>query len=86
MKIPEVVTIERNKVIIDRETILENSHIEEIIESGTQTVLIHKDDANQADYASFTIHCAKRPGNSEKAVLYIYRQLRNAEPMTPLQK
>ena len=77
----EVVTIERNKVIIDRETILENSHIEEIIESGTQTVLIHKDDANQTDYAIIYNTLQKDPSNSEKeAVLYIYRQLRNAEP------
>ncbi len=77
----EVVTIERNKVIIDRETILENSHIEEIIESGTQTVLIHKDDANQTDYAIIYNTLQKDPSNSEKeAVLYIYRQLRNADP------
>ena len=77
----EVVTIERNKVIIDRETVLEISHIEEIIESGTQTVLIHKDDANQTDYAIIYNTLQKDPSNSEKeAVLYIYRQLRNAEP------
>ena len=77
----EVVTIERNEVIIDRETILENSHIEEIIESGTQAVLIHKEDANQTDYAIIYNTLQKDPSNSEKeAVLYIYRQLRNAEP------
>ena len=77
----EVVTIERNEVIIDRETVLDNSHIDEIVESGTQTILIHKDDANQSDYAIIYNTLQKDPSNSEKeAVLYIYRQLRNAEP------
>jgi len=77
----EVVTIERNEVIIDRETILENSHIDNIIESGTQTILLHKADANQNDYAIIYNTLQKDPSNSEKeAVLYIYRQLRNAVP------
>lgn len=77
----EVVTIERNEVVIDRETILENSHIDEIIESGAQAILLHKEDANQSDYAIIYNTLQKDPSNSEKeAVLYIYRQLRNAEP------
>jgi DNA-directed RNA polymerase subunit beta len=77
----EVVTIERNEVIIDRETVLEASHIDEIIESGTQTILLHKEDANQNDYAIIYNTLQKDPSNSEKeAVLYIYRQLRNAVP------
>ena len=77
----EVVTIERNEVIIDRETILENSHIDEIIEAGTPTILLHKADANQNDYAIIYNTLQKDPSNSEKeAVLYIYRQLRNAVP------
>ncbi|MDR3653318.1 MAG: DNA-directed RNA polymerase subunit beta [Paludibacter sp.] len=77
----EVVTIERNEVIIDRETILENSHIDEIIEAGTPTILLHKTDANQNDYAIIYNTLQKDPSNSEKeAVLYIYRQLRNAVP------
>ena len=77
----EVVSIERNEVIIDRETVLENSHIDEIIESGTQTILIHRPDANQNDYAIIYNTLQKDPSNSEKeAVLYIYRQLRNAVP------
>ena len=77
----EVVTIERNEVIIDRETILENSHIDEIIEAGTPTILLHKADANQHDYAIIYNTLQKDPSNSEKeAVLYIYRQLRNAVP------
>ncbi|NDP20442.1 MAG: DNA-directed RNA polymerase subunit beta [Paludibacter sp.] len=77
----EVVTIERNEVIIDRETILESSHIDEILEAGTPTILLHKADANQSDYAIIYNTLQKDPSNSEKeAVLYIYRQLRNAVP------
>jgi DNA-directed RNA polymerase subunit beta len=77
----EVVSIERNEVIIDRETVLDASHIEDIIESGTQSILIHKEDANLSDYAIIYNTLQKDPSNSEKeAVLYIYRQLRNAEP------
>jgi len=77
----EVVTIERNEVIIDRETVLEAHHIDEIIESGTQAILLHKADANQSDYAIIYNTLQKDPSNSEKeAVLYIYRQLRNAVP------
>ena len=77
----EVVTIERNEVIIDRETILDNSHIDDIIESGSQTILLHKADANINDYAIIYNTLQKDPSNSEKeAVLYIYRQLRNAVP------
>jgi DNA-directed RNA polymerase subunit beta len=77
----EVVTIERNEVIIDRETIIEAHHVDEIIEAGTQTILLHKADANQNDYAIIYNTLQKDPSNSEKeAVLYIYRQLRNAVP------
>ena len=77
----EVVTIERNEVIIDRETILESSHIDDIIESGSDTILLHRADANLNDYAIIYNTLQKDPSNSEKeAVLYIYRQLRNAVP------
>ena len=77
----EVVSIERNEVIIDRETALEQSHIDEIIASGVQTVLIHREDANRSDYSIIFNTLQKDPSNSEKeAVLYIYRQLRNADP------
>jgi DNA-directed RNA polymerase subunit beta len=77
----EVVTIERNEIIIDRETVLENEHIDLILESGAQTILIHKEEANQNDYSIIYNTLQKDPSNSEKeAVLYIYRQLRNAEP------
>lgn len=79
----EVVSLERNEIIIDRETVLEAEHIDEIIESGTQTILLHKkEDANQSDYAIIFNTLQKDPSNSEKeAVLFIYRQLRNAEPV-----
>lgn len=77
----EVVSIERNEVIIDRETVLEEDHIEEILESGVKTILIHKDDQRQQDFAIIYNTLQKDPCNSEKeAVLHIYRQLRNAEP------
>ncbi len=77
----EVVTIERNEVIIDRETIIENEHIDDIVDSGSKTILLHKENQNQSDYAIIYNTLQKDPCNSEKeAVLYIYRQLRNSEP------
>tara|TARA_R110001583_G_scaffold1202_3_gene9999 strand:+ start:4460 stop:8272 length:3813 start_codon:yes stop_codon:yes gene_type:complete len=77
----EVVSIERNEVIIDRETIVEPEHIEEILESGAKTILLHKEQQNLADYAIIYNTLQKDPCNSEKeAVLHIYRQLRNSEP------
>ena len=77
----EVVSIERNEVIIDRETVLENDHMDAIIESGSATILLHKEDATMSDYSIIYNTLQKDPSNSEKeAVLYIYRQLRNAEP------
>jgi DNA-directed RNA polymerase subunit beta len=77
----EVVSIERNEVVIDRETIIENKHIDDILESGAQTILLHRGDANQNDFAIIYNTLQKDPSNSEKeAVLYIYRQLRNAVP------
>jgi len=77
----EVVTIERNDVIIERETILEKEHIEPIIEAGVKTVLLHKDDPNLTDYSIIFNTLQKDTTNSEKeAVEYIYFQLRNALP------
>ena len=77
----EVVSIERNEVVIDRETIIESKHIDDILESGAQTILLHRGDANQNDFAIIYNTLQKDPSNSEKeAVLYIYRQLRNAVP------
>ena len=77
----EVVSIERNEIVFDRDTIIEKEHIEEIIEAGAKTVLLHKEDNQQADYAIIHNTLQKDPTNSEKeAVEHIYRQLRNAEP------
>jgi DNA-directed RNA polymerase subunit beta len=77
----EVVSIERNEVVIDRETIIENDHIDEIVDSGAKTILLHKEDQNLQDFAIIYNTLQKDPCNSEKeAVLHIYRQLRNAEP------
>jgi DNA-directed RNA polymerase subunit beta len=77
----EVVSIERNEVIIDRETVLENEHIDEIIDSGTKSILLHKESQNQSDFEIIYNTLHKDPCNSEKeAVLHIYRQLRNSEP------
>ena len=77
----EVVSIDRNEVIIDRETILEADHIDKIIETGVSTILLHREDANMSDYTIIYNTLQKDSCNSEKeAVYYIYRQLRNAEP------
>lgn len=77
----EVVSIERNEVIIDRETVIEPDHVEEILDSGTKTILVHKEGQNLSDYAIIYNTLKKDPCNSEKeAVVYIYRVLRNAEP------
>ncbi|WP_315302986.1 DNA-directed RNA polymerase subunit beta [Tannerella forsythia] len=77
----EVVSIERNDVVIDREAELSEDSIQEIIDSGAQYILLHREDQNLADYAIIYNTLQKDPSNSEKeAVLYIYRQLRNAEP------
>ena len=77
----EVVSIERNDVIIDRETELAEEHIEAILESGAKTILLHKDNPSGVDYSIIYNTLQKDPCNSEKeAVVYIYRQLRNSEP------
>ena len=77
----EVVSIERNEIVLDRDTILEKDHIDEILESGSKTILLHKIDNLQSDYAIIHNTLQKDPTNSEKeAVEHIYRQLRNAEP------
>ena len=77
----EVVSIERNEIVLDRDTVLEKDHIEEILETGTKTILLHKEDNSTGDYAIIHNTLQKDPTNSEKeAVEHIYRQLRNAEP------
>lgn len=77
----EVVSIERNEIVLDRDTVLEKEHIEEIMETGSKTILLHKEDNSNSDYAIIYNTLQKDPTNSEKeAVEHIYRQLRNAEP------
>jgi DNA-directed RNA polymerase subunit beta len=77
----EVVSIERNEIILDRDTIIDKDNVEEIIDANVKSILLHKEDANQADYAIIHNTLQKDPTNSEKeAVEHIYRQLRNAEP------
>ncbi len=77
----EVISIERNEVILDRDTILEKENIEKILESNTKTVLINKLDDDNSEYSIIHNTLQKDPTNTEKeAVEHVYRQLRNAEP------
>ncbi len=77
----EVISIERNEIVIDRDIVLEKEHIDEIIEAEVKTILLHKLDAHTSDYGIIHNTLQKDPTNSEKeAVEHIYRQLRNAEP------
>ncbi|MGO4912921.1 MULTISPECIES: DNA-directed RNA polymerase subunit beta [unclassified Leeuwenhoekiella] len=77
----EVVSIERNEIVLDRDTILEKEHVDEILDAGAKTILLHKEDNQLGDYAIIHNTLQKDPTNSEKeAVEHIYRQLRNAEP------
>jgi len=77
----EVVSIERNEIIFDRDTIIEKDHIDEIVDADVKTILLHKEDMLASDYAIIHNTLQKDPTNSEKeAVEHIYRQLRNAEP------
>ena len=77
----EVVSIERNEIILDRDTILEKEHLDQIVEADVKTILLHKENNAQSEYAIIHNTLQKDPTNSEKeAVEHIYRQLRNAEP------
>ena len=77
----EVVSIERNEVVIERETEITNENMDDILESGASSILVHKDEEMANKYAIIFNTLAKDPSHSEKeAVLYIYRQLRNADP------
>ncbi len=77
----EVVSIERNEVVLDRETLIEEEHIEVILDAEVKTILLHKENINAADHAIIYNTLQKDPSNSEiEAVEHIYRILRNAEP------
>jgi DNA-directed RNA polymerase subunit beta len=77
----EVVSIERNEVLMDRETVIEEVHVDLILDAGVKTIILHKEGVNTADYTIIYNTLQKDTSNSEKeAVEHIYRQLRNAEP------
>ena len=77
----EVVSIERNEVVIDRDTILEADHIPMILEAGVKTVIINKESDDKNDYAIIHNTLQKDTSNNGKeAVEHIYRQLRNTDP------
>ena len=77
----EVISIERNEIILDRDTVLEQDHVEQILDADVKTILLHKEDSQNSDYAIIYNTLQKDQTNTEKeAVEYIYRQLRNAEP------
>ena len=77
----EVVSIERNEMIMDRETEITEENMEDILDSGCSTILLHKDSEMANKYSLIFNTLAKDPSNTEKeAVNYIYRQLRNADP------
>ncbi len=77
----EVVSIERTEVVLERETVLEKEHMDLILDSGSKTIILHKEGVNQGDFTIIYNTLQKDSSNSEKeAVEYIYRQLRNAEP------
>ena len=77
----EVSTIERHDIVLDREAVITEEDIDTLLESGAQTILLHKEDVNSTDYTIIFNTLQKDNSNSEKeAIQYIYRQLRNAEP------
>ncbi len=77
----EVVSIERNTVVVDRGSEITEDVIDAIMESGVKTILLEKENVNAVDYSIIFNTLQKDTSNSEKeAVQYIYRQLRNAEP------
>ena len=78
----EVVSIERNEVLLDRESELTEENIAQILESGESTILLHKAESQGSDYSIIFNTLQKDTSNSEKeAITYIYRQLRNADPV-----
>ena len=77
----EVVSIERNEVILDRELLIGEEHLDAIMDSGAKSLILHKEDGNSTDYTIIYNTLQKDTSNSEKeAVEHIYRQLRNADP------
>lgn len=76
----EVVSIERNEIVVERETELTADNIDAILESGVSSILLHKDEEMANKYSIIFNTLQKDPSHSEiEAVNYIYRQLRNAD-------
>ncbi len=76
----EVVSIDRNEVLLERDTVLTDEDIEMILDSGSKSIILHREDVNVADYSIIYNTLQKDNSNSEKeAVEVIYRQLRNTE-------
>ena len=76
----EVVSIDRNEVVLERDSIITEDDIDTILESGTKSVILHRKDVNIAEYSIIYNTLQKDNSNSEKeAVEQIYRQLRNTE-------
>ncbi len=77
----EVVSIERNEVVLDRDIVLTEENIDLIIEEGVKKIIINKEDITASNFSIIYNTLQKDTSNSEKeAVEHIYRQLRNAEP------
>ena len=76
----EVVTIERNEIILERDVVLDEDNIEAVLQADTEIVILQKDEIDQ-DYSIIYNTLQKDPSSSEiEAVQYIYRQLRGTDP------
>ncbi|PWJ44483.1 DNA-directed RNA polymerase subunit beta [Sediminitomix flava] len=76
----EVVSIDRNEVVLERDSELTEADIDIILDAGVKSIILHRDDINIADYQIIYNTLQKDNSNSEKeAVEQIYRQLRNTE-------
>ena len=75
----EVVSIERNEIVLERDTVLDQDAVNLIVEMGVKSVFIQKEDVG-GDYAIIYNTLNKDTSNSElEAVQHIYRQLRGAD-------
>jgi len=75
----EVVTIERNEIVLDRDNVLDEENAEMIIEMGIPTVFLQKEEVS-GDYSIIYNTLNKDTSNSElEAVQHIYRQLRGSD-------
>ena len=77
----EVVSLERNEILMQRETVITEENVQDILDSEQSTILVQKDEDTSSKYSIIFNTLAKDTSNSEKeAIYYIYRQLRNADP------